>query len=102
MDVRSAVQVAKSHIAALYADEDISKIGLEQVEFIESARHWEVTIGFHSPNAPSQRRFADPFGGKQIDVHESYVGNRRYKIVEVKDENGEVGNVRDLFLSSAA
>ena len=33
MDVKQAVQTAKEHVAHLFADEHISNVGLEEVEF---------------------------------------------------------------------
>ena len=111
MDMMSAVRLAKKHIADLYEDEGISKIGLEQVEYDETNKQWDVTIGFTSPNAPAvtpkrEERAPMDFSGRSAtspaDFKQSYLGNRRFKVVEIEEDSGRVITVRDLFLSSAA
>ncbi len=59
MDVKEAVKVAKLYVADLMADEQISNIALEEVEFDPDSSNWKVTIGFDrffQPNscAPNQ------------------------------------------------
>ncbi len=40
MDVKEAVALAKQHILELFADERLSNIGLEEVEFDKEAGEW--------------------------------------------------------------
>jgi hypothetical protein len=47
--IKEAVALAKAHIVDLFSDENISQIGLEEVEFDSEAREWKVTIGFARP-----------------------------------------------------
>lgn len=49
MDVRQAVKIAKQHIVDLYADEQLTNLGLEEVEFDDQANVWNVTVGFSRP-----------------------------------------------------
>src|SRR5215468_4738377 len=49
MDVREAVKQAKSWIQDVMADERPEHIGLEEVEFDDTARVWKITLGFSRP-----------------------------------------------------
>lgn len=49
MDVNQAVALAKKHVADLFAEEKVTNIGLEEVEFDEAANVWNVTVGFSRP-----------------------------------------------------
>ena len=46
MDVKQAVQTAKSYIVGLFDEEEITDVGLEEVEFDELSDEWRITIGF--------------------------------------------------------
>lgn len=46
MEVKEAVSRAKSYVMALFAEEGIGDLGLEEVEFDELEGAWEVTLGF--------------------------------------------------------
>jgi hypothetical protein len=49
MNVKQAVELAKAKIRELFADEEISNLGLEEVEFDESDDQWVITVGFSRP-----------------------------------------------------
>ena len=84
MDVKQAVQTAKEHVAHLFADEHISNIGLEEVEFHELDKVWAITIGFsRSWDRPGS--FLHPLGENL---------SRTYKTVRIQDENGRVESVK--------
>ena len=44
-----AVQAAKDHILEFFKDENIVRVGLEELEFRSEDDIWEVTIGFQRP-----------------------------------------------------
>jgi hypothetical protein len=46
MDVKEAVATAKKYLADVFAQEGISNLGLEEVEFDDQLREWRVTLGF--------------------------------------------------------
>jgi hypothetical protein len=46
MDVKEAVTAAKQHIQELFKDEELSNLGLEDVEYNELEKEWQITIGF--------------------------------------------------------
>ena len=82
MDVKQAVQTAKGHIAQLFADEHISDVGLEEVEFHELDKVWAITIGF-------SRSWGRP-GSFLLDANFP----RTYKTVRIQDESGRVESVK--------
>ena len=84
MDVKEAVQLAKKHVAEVFADESIANVGLEEVEFDEVDRVWAITIGFSR------------FWGRLGDVVRALDGNtaRTFKIVRIEDGSGRVQSVK--------
>lgn len=56
MNVKEAVQTAKDYINAIYADEQVGGVGLEEVKFESGLPDtWDVTIGFFGHFPASQR-----------------------------------------------
>ena len=49
MDVKAVALRAKTYVADLFDDEEISNVGLEEVEFDDALDRWIVTIGFSRP-----------------------------------------------------
>jgi hypothetical protein len=49
VDVKEAVRTALDYVSELFVDEDISHLGLEEVEYDEAADQWQVTVGFSRP-----------------------------------------------------
>jgi len=86
MEVKQAVTLAKQHIAELFADEGAKNLGLEEVEFDESAGVWRVTIGFSRPWDEPRNVLASLAG--------EGLAKRTYKIVNVLDSDGQVLSVK--------
>ena len=56
MDVKEAIATAKKYIQDIYADEHVTHLGLEEVEHLQQAGQWHVTLGFSRPwNTPRTR-----------------------------------------------
>ena len=89
MDVKQAVRTAKQHIADIFADESITNVGLEEVEFNESGRVWAITIGF-----------SRSWGGPG-DVMRALGGEaaRTFKTVRIEDESGRVESVKHRYVT---
>ena len=85
MDVREAVQMAKDHVAEIFADESIANVGLEEVEFDEMEQVWAITIGFSRPWITRGASCALSKGGSRT---------RTFKIVRIKDESGRIQSVK--------
>ena len=84
MDVKEAVRAAKAHVADLFADEAIEKIGLEEVDFDEASQVWAITIGFaRAWDRPTE--FVRALSGDAA---------RTFKLVRIEDASGRVRSVK--------
>lgn len=86
MNVNEAVGLAKKHIAELFAEEKIVNLGLEEVEFDDTAKVWLITLGFSRP-------WDDPKNVLAAIAQPAYV-RRVFKQLRVSDENGRVLSVK--------
>ena len=87
MDVKDAVRTAKDYITAIYKDERVTGVGLEEVRFEAGLPDtWDVTIGFF-------RSFAGEPLTQLAAALESDPGRRVYKIVRIDDRDGKVMSV---------
>jgi hypothetical protein len=77
MDVKEAVKLAKQHVLDLFADENITNLGLEEVEYNEVEREWIVTLGFSRPWDEPHNTLAS--------LAQASTPHRSYKIVCIDD-----------------
>ena len=49
MDAKTAVDLAKQHIADLFSRENVSNLGLEEVDYDDAREQWRITVGFSRP-----------------------------------------------------
>ena len=85
MDVKEAVAHAKRYVLELFADENPTNIGLEEVEFDVSGHEWCVTIGFSRPWDEPRNVFTALAG--------STSPTRTYKTVRIDDASGVVRSI---------
>lgn len=81
MNVSQAVRKAKDYVGELYADEGISRIGLEEIRFDEGT--WAVTIGF-------VRSFNDQPAGQLATALRNDPRRRIYKIVRINPDTHDI------------
>jgi hypothetical protein len=56
MDEMEAVAAAKKFVNEIYADEKVTNLGLEEIEYMATRGNWVVTLGFSRPwNTPRTR-----------------------------------------------
>ncbi len=84
MDVNKAVHLAKRYVANIFAGEQITNVGLEEVKFNHVSKCWQITIGFSRPWDYS-RNLLTPGQPEK----------RTYKVVNIKDENSLVLSVEN-------
>ena len=87
MDVKEAARTAKDYLTDLFADESITNVGLEEIEFDEFDNVWKITVGSSRPwdqrNALVAIMGSD---GRPI---------RSYKVVRINDDDGMVMSLTD-------
>jgi hypothetical protein len=88
MDVKEAVTRAKTYIMELFAQENISDLGLEEVSLDEPSGFWLVTLGFARPWDKEATGFANVLQMK-ISPH------RSYKVVKISNDTGNVVSVKN-------
>jgi hypothetical protein len=88
VDVKQAAKVALAYVADLYADERLSDLGLEEVDFDNSTSQWLITVGFSRPWDRATGSMA-ALAGQQP--------SRSYKVLRI-DENGTVRSLKDRKL----
>jgi hypothetical protein len=88
MDVKEAVAAAKKYVGELFAQEGITNLGLEEVEFDEQAGEWRVTIGFSRP-------WDSIIGWAALAPQQQTNPRRSYKVVRISDATGAAMSVRD-------
>jgi hypothetical protein len=92
MEVKAAVKIAKEHLLDLFADEDISNLGLEEVEFDDSAQEWVVTLGFSRPWDEPRNAIAS--------LAQAVISQRSYKTLRISDSADQVISVKNHEVSS--
>ena len=80
MHVKDVVTVAINHVSALFEHEQITNLGLEEIEFDDRAGQWLVTVGFSRPWDYPQNLAA--LAG---------VAKRSYKTIRVDDSGAVIG-----------
>ncbi len=96
MDVKKAARMAKDYLADVFAEEEITHIGLEEIDFDEGSKTWKVTVGFFRPWERPGNAFETSLGG--LPVH----GRRSFKIVRIKDCDGQILSITDRVLADPA
>jgi hypothetical protein len=92
MDIRAAVSRAKDELQHIFADEKMENLGLEEVEYDDSAKTWAVTLGFF-------RRWPTPEGA--LAALGSRLGLREYKVVRISDATGQLISIKNRETSDA-
>jgi uncharacterized protein YdeI (YjbR/CyaY-like superfamily) len=82
MDVKEAIAMAKNYVKDVYSEEEVTNLGLEEVEHASQAGHWVVTLGFSRPwNTPRTR-------AQEVLENLGAVSplKRSYKVITIADD----------------
>ncbi len=93
MNVSDAVQVAISDTKKLFESESLSNVGLEEVAFDDLSGEWIITVGFSRPWDYQNR-------GILASTLAPQKPNRSFKIVRVRNSNGQVSSIKNYSISS--
>jgi hypothetical protein len=97
MDVKEAIAAAKSYLRDIYAEEEVTNLGLEEVEHVPQPGVWLVTLSFSRPwNAPRTR-------AQEVLENLGAVSGlkRSFKVVTIADD-GSVLSMKDRVRADAA
>jgi hypothetical protein len=85
MELKEAIAVAKQYIRDVFAEEHISDVGLEEVEFDDASQTWGITIGF-----------SRPYNTRIVGLSPDLMPTKRdYKVVRIKDVDKRVLSVKN-------
>ena len=88
MDVKEATDKARDYVTAVFADEEITQLGLEEVMYDVESEQWRITFGF-----------ARPWDQKNtVAVRMGLKTPRTYKVVHVNKRDGSVAALTDRLL----
>jgi uncharacterized protein YdeI (YjbR/CyaY-like superfamily) len=82
MDVKEAIAAAKKYVSEIYADEQVTNLGLEEVEHVLAAGNWVITLAFSRPwNTPRTR-------AQEVLENLGAVSTlkRSYKVITIADD----------------
>jgi uncharacterized protein YdeI (YjbR/CyaY-like superfamily) len=97
MDVKEAIAAAKKYVNEVYAEEQVTNLGLEEVEHIPADGNWMVTLAFSRPwNTPRTR-------AQEVLENLGAVSSlkRSYKVITVADD-GTVLSMKNRAKADAA
>lgn len=94
MDVKEAVRFAKKYIVEIFDDDDISNVGLEEVEFDDRSSVWKITLSFHRPTG-----LLSPLDLVAPGLSKGSV-RRACKTVNINDRTGKVLSVKHRVLEA--
>lgn len=86
LSVRLAVEIAKRHVQEVFNDENLSNLGLEEIEFDDGKDEWVVTVGFSRPWDNPQNALAAL--AKSVPL-------RSFKVVRINDLTQQVVSVKN-------
>ena len=88
MDVKEATNKAREYVSEVFAGEEITNLGLEEVVYDVESEQWRITFGFARP----WDRQGD------MGVKMGLKAPRTYKVVRIDDGNGAVLALTDRIL----
>jgi hypothetical protein len=86
MDVKEAVVAAKKWVLNTLSDESITNLGLDEVEFKDEDKTWEITLGFSRPWNGTRNAITALTGEP--------APRRVYRVLKVSDDTGEVVSMK--------
>lgn len=92
MNVKEAARTAKKYLVDLLSDEEITHVGIEEVEFEDASQDWKITIGFTRP-WDHKNALITALGDQRPA--------RSYKVIRIDDDEGCVKSVKDRVLPAS-
>jgi len=82
MEVKEAIKRAKDYVTEVYAEEQVTNIGLDETEYDSTTGRWYITVGFSRPwNTPRTK-------AQELLEHMGAVTSyrRSYKVIVMSDD----------------
>lgn len=98
MDVREAARTAREYVAHVFADEEIDRVFLEEVDFDDQWDVWRITVSFFRSTG---ERHPSTVVAPGHPLAGTYTLERSYKVVNIDDESGSVLSMKHRALIDA-
>ncbi|MDQ0467985.1 hypothetical protein [Labrys wisconsinensis] len=82
MDAKQAAKIAKAYVATMLEDENITNLGLEEIDYNNG--FWDVTVGFSRPWNTYRNPLAAITGAGDSTIR------RAYRIIKIDNETENV------------
>ena len=92
MNVKEAVAIAKDYVAVMFESEEITNMGLEEIEYDEFEQLWRITIGFSRP-------WDQDIGSLLAAASSRTYKRRTYKQIAIRDSDHKVLSVKNRTTS---
>jgi hypothetical protein len=86
VDVKQAIATARDYLRAIFSDEPISDLRLEEVEFDKPDDAWLITFGLLRPSDEKAAQWGAFTGASQL--------KRTYKVVRIPNDETELPSVK--------
>ena len=96
MHVREAVRKARAYVADIFADDEIGRVDLEEVDFDDQSDVWRITVSFTRPTDRPELVESIVPGHPLAD---GTPVRRSYKLVNIDDASGNIISLRHRSLS---
>ena len=97
MDARQAVRTARQYVTELFADDEIGRVDLEEVDFEIESDAWKITVSFTRPNDRPEL-LEDIIPGHPLA--DATPVRRSYKVVNIDDASGSVTSLKHRVLAA--
>ena len=106
MEVQEAIGKTKDYIKLLFAEEGVSNLALEELEYHDALKQWDITFGFSRYwNSPSEGGTVQSATGMSSVAMEKFFAGmivtpkteRTYKVITISKE-GKILKMKDRFL----
>ena len=99
MNVQEAVRLAKDYVTDVFVEEQITNVGLEEIEFNERRNRWEITIGFSRPWDYQTRSLFEQEDDPFKTQTQRRPRTRSFKVVNIDDDNAKVLSIKNREVS---
>jgi hypothetical protein len=97
MDVKEAIATAKRYVEDIYADEQVTALTVEEVEYLPSAGNWLITIGFSRAGSAPRTRAQEV-----LENMGAFTNLKRSEKVVTISDDGAVRSMKNYIPPDAA
>lgn len=95
MEIKNAVRTAIDSVQDLFQAENLTNLGLEEINFDDASDEWVITVGFSRPwNYREVGMLGTTIASAVIGAQVAHP-ERDFKLVRVRDSDGHIMSVKN-------